>query len=176
FNNATVGPNSFSGWQAIHAEASGGGYRVLWKNSDGTYGEWVTDSNGVYVSSNTVPDVVAVETFYGFDIDGSGTVGYGLPKLARFTEGDQKTPMGEEVLGVSDWDETVDILKFVPDLEAPEDVEDDYILVNLHQAQDGALNVSEDSLAAVLSGNLDVKDDEASPTLTPHLDEDSFWI
>ncbi|WP_171205156.1 M10 family metallopeptidase C-terminal domain-containing protein [Ruegeria sp. HKCCA0235A] len=176
FNNATVGPNSFSGWQAIHAEASGGGYRVLWKNSDGTYGEWVTDSNGVYVSSNTVPDVVAVETFYGFDIDGSGTVGYGLPKLARFTEGDQKTPMGEEVLGVSDWDETVDILKFVPDLEAPEDVEDDYILVNLHQAQDGALNVSEDSLAAVLSGNLDVKDDEASPALTPHLDEDSFWI
>ena len=51
FNNATVGPNSFPGWQAIQAEASGGGYRVLWKNSDGSYGEWVTDSNGVYVGS-----------------------------------------------------------------------------------------------------------------------------
>ncbi|AXT28966.1 hypothetical protein D1823_19855 (plasmid) [Ruegeria sp. AD91A] len=176
FNNATVGPNSFPGWQAIQAEASGGGYRVLWKNSDGSYGEWVTDSNGVYVGSNTIADVAAVETFYGFDIDGSGTVGNGLPKLARVAAADQNTPTGEEKLGMSDWDETVDYLKFVADLGGHEDAEDDYTLVSLHQAQDTVLPVSEDPLAALSSGNMDIEDDETSPTLMPLLDEDSFWV
>ncbi|UUV07864.1 M10 family metallopeptidase C-terminal domain-containing protein [Ruegeria sp. YS9] len=176
FNNATVGPNSFPGWQAIQAEASGGGYRVLWKNTDGSYGEWVTDSNGVYVGSNTIPDVAAVETFYGFDIDGSGTVGNGLPKLARVATDDQNTPTGAENLGMSDWDETVDYLKFAPDLDGHEDAEDDYTLVSLHQAQDAVLSVSEDPLAALLSGNTDIEGDEQSLTHMPLLDEDSFWI
>ena len=141
------------------------------RTADGSYGEWVTDSNGVFVSSNTVADVAAVESFYSFDIDGSGTVGFQLPKLARLSEGDQK-----DVLGEFDWDETVDYLKFAPDLEAPEGAEDVYTLVSLHQAQDTALSVSEGALAAVPSGNVDVEGDEISSALMPLLEEDSFWI
>ena len=69
-----------------------------------------------------------------------------------------------------------DYLKFVADLGGHEDAEDDYTLVSLHQAQDTVLPVSEDPLAALSSGNMDIEDDETSPTLMPLLDEDSFWV
>ena len=77
FNNATVGPNSFSGWQAIHAEASGGGYRVLWKNADGSYGEWATNAAGEFQSSTTISNVADVEVFYGVDLNNDGLTGHG---------------------------------------------------------------------------------------------------
>ncbi|WP_298850147.1 M10 family metallopeptidase C-terminal domain-containing protein [uncultured Ruegeria sp.] len=176
FSGATVGPDSFPGWQAIHAEPSGGGYRVLWQHTDGSYGEWVTDSTGQFVSTNTVPDVVDVESFYGYDINGSGTVGHALPKLGRLSTTEQNTSPVEDVLGVSDWDETVDQLEFVPDLGVREDADDIYALLSLHQARDMLLPVSEDLMVTVLDVNPDTEEDETNPTIASLLEEDSFLI
>ncbi|WP_171185267.1 M10 family metallopeptidase C-terminal domain-containing protein, partial [Ruegeria sp. HKCCC2117] len=76
YNGQAVGAASFAGWQAIQAEASGGDYRVLWKNSDGTYLEWVVDSSGQFKGSNSVGNVVSLETFYNADLNNDGTIGH----------------------------------------------------------------------------------------------------
>ena len=78
-----VGPNTLPGWEAIHAEESGSGFRVLLRHTDGSYAEWTLDADGRNQSGEFILDVVAVEDFYQYDIDGSGTVGYELPKLAQ---------------------------------------------------------------------------------------------
>ncbi len=81
-NGQAVGPNTLPGWQAIHTEAFGSGYKVLLKHTDGTYAEWTLDGNGGYLSGEIIPEVIDVEDFYQYDINGSGTVGYALPKIA----------------------------------------------------------------------------------------------
>ncbi len=58
---------------------------MLWVNTNGKYSEWTVNSQGEYVSSVPVPDVIDVESFYGYDIDGSGTVGYAQPKQLKST-------------------------------------------------------------------------------------------
>lgn len=82
-NGNDIGPDSYPDWQAIHAEAAGDGYRVLWKHTDGRYSEWTVDGQGRYQSSENIADVIDVESFYGYDINGSGTVGYEEPKLTQ---------------------------------------------------------------------------------------------
>ncbi|NOC83473.1 M10 family metallopeptidase C-terminal domain-containing protein, partial [Ruegeria sp. HKCCD6428] len=102
FNNATVGPNSFSGWQAIQAEASGGGYRVLWKNSDGSYGEWTTNAAGEFLSSTTITKVADVEVFYGVDLNNDGLTGHGtisIESSGATTLG--ATTQGEYLIGTT---------------------------------------------------------------------------
>ncbi|WP_298934755.1 matrixin family metalloprotease [uncultured Ruegeria sp.] len=84
WNGQNIGPNTLPGWTALHAEAFGGGYKVLLQNTDGTYVEWTLNSSGAYLSGEIIPDVIDVEDFYQYDINGSGTVGYALPKFAQF--------------------------------------------------------------------------------------------
>ncbi len=76
-NGTKTGPNSLSGWQAIQAEAITGGFKVLWKNADGTYAEWTLNGAGQFVSGTTVANVSDVEVFYGADINGDGLTGHG---------------------------------------------------------------------------------------------------
>ena len=45
-NGGLVGPGTIGGWDAIQAEASGGNYKVLWKNADGAYSEWTRQQRG----------------------------------------------------------------------------------------------------------------------------------
>ncbi|MBO9445978.1 matrixin family metalloprotease [Ruegeria sp. R14_0] len=75
FNGANVGPDSFTGWSAIHAEETANGYRVLWKGVAGNYVEWTLDSDGQYVSHTAIENVETVENFYGADIDENGLTG-----------------------------------------------------------------------------------------------------
>ncbi|WP_254429688.1 M10 family metallopeptidase C-terminal domain-containing protein [Ruegeria atlantica] len=95
FNGQDVSPSSFEGWVAIHVEATAGGYRVLWKDGDRNYTEWTLDGDGNYVSHAQVDDVVSVESFYGYDIDGSGTVGFNEPRLALQPSDNQKSKIAE---------------------------------------------------------------------------------
>ncbi|MTH94544.1 hypothetical protein E1297_00515, partial [Roseibium sp. RKSG952] len=71
-----AGPDSFPGWEAIQAEAITGGFKVLWKNAAGEYGEWITNAAGEYLSSASLENFVDVETFYNVDLNGDGTIGH----------------------------------------------------------------------------------------------------
>ena len=51
-----VGPATFAGWSTLQAEASNGGFAVLWQDPNGDYAVWQTDANGVYVSSYSLVD------------------------------------------------------------------------------------------------------------------------
>ncbi len=118
-----VAPGSLAGWDAVQVEASGGGYRLLWKNTDGSYAEWYLDGSGQYAGGALVPDVVAVELFYQWDIDGSGTVGFAQPKLAH---PDALEPVANQfvanlLLAVDE--EDTDNLIFVAELEDAEETE-----------------------------------------------------
>ncbi len=122
-NGANIGPGSVSGWNAIHVEASGGGYRLLWKNTDGSYAEWTLNGAGQFISGAAVPDVVAVEAFYQWDIDGSGTVGFAQPKLAH---PDALEPVANQLVAdllLAVDEEDTDNLIFIAELEDAEETE-----------------------------------------------------
>ena len=85
-SGAAMGPDSFEGWAAIQAEVSGGGYRVLWEHTSGTYADWTLDSQGNLLSTSNFNDPVGVEQFYGADIDNSGFIGPVPPKTAPFAK------------------------------------------------------------------------------------------
>ncbi len=72
----TIGPNSVSGWNIIHAEADGDGYRVLWQHQSGRYSEWALDSQGAKIRGASVNYVEDVEAFYGADINNDDTIGH----------------------------------------------------------------------------------------------------
>uniref|UniRef100_UPI001C2BDE42 hypothetical protein n=1 Tax=Ruegeria sp. HKCCA6837 TaxID=2682989 RepID=UPI001C2BDE42 len=134
-NGADAGPNSYPGWQALQAEADVSGFRVLWRKNDGTYSEWTVDATGQYVSGKVVSNVANVEAFYGADIDGSGSIGNALPRLAAPTSPEPRLVSIDNAIDVSDWDESSDHLKFIPELSIDEDVEDAYTLVEMLNAR-----------------------------------------
>ncbi len=74
-NGVAMGPDSIPGWTPVQVEASGGGYRVLWQNTSGSYYEWALDGQGELVNGSAVANVANVESFYGFDVDGNGSIG-----------------------------------------------------------------------------------------------------
>ncbi|MCX8955614.1 hypothetical protein OU790_19545, partial [Ruegeria sp. NA] len=74
YNGGVAGPSAV--WQAIQAEASGGGYKVLWQNANGSYSEWTTDASGRYVSGTGIANVADVEVFYGVDLNSDGHIGH----------------------------------------------------------------------------------------------------
>ena len=105
YNGANVGPSTFPGWQAIQTEASGGGYKVLIKNTDGSYAEWVTNGTGEITGGALIDNVAEVETFYNADIDGSGYIGtIPPPKLANNF--------------ASSWDANDSVLEFISNLQS----------------------------------------------------------
>ncbi|WP_170791598.1 matrixin family metalloprotease, partial [Ruegeria lacuscaerulensis] len=77
-DSVVVGDETLDGWSAIQAEAAGsGGYRLLWKTDQGNaYFEWILDDQGVYVSGQSVGNVVDVEAFYNVDLNDDDTIGH----------------------------------------------------------------------------------------------------
>ena len=90
------GPGTIGGWDAIQAEASGGNYKVLWKNADGAYSEWTVNSAGQFIGSNGVGNVIDVETYYNADLNGDGRTGH----FSTLIENDGSTSFYSSTHGV----------------------------------------------------------------------------
>ncbi|MFY2822409.1 M10 family metallopeptidase C-terminal domain-containing protein [Ruegeria sp. MALMAid1280] len=173
-NGVKTGPDSIPGWEAVHAEAFNGGFKVLWKNTNGDYGEWITDASGAYISSTMIPDVIDVEDFYGYDINGSGTVGYELPKLAHPSSATQKLVSKNEGLGEPGWAETVDVLKFIPDMAANADDDDGVELIETSVI--GFAGISTSTKLVEVSSNNDITYEDSDLTIANLLEEDTFLL
>ncbi|WP_170331819.1 hypothetical protein, partial [Ruegeria arenilitoris] len=172
-----AGPDSFPGWEAIHAEAYNGGFKVLWKNANGDYGEWITDASGAYISSTTIPDVIDVEAFYGYDINGSGTVGYELPKLAQQSSPAQKLAPEGEISGEAGWAGTVDVLEFVPNVTA--EIVDEFLSVVFGAGETKIAGISIPTNLVDASSNSDLANETDAVTdlmIANLLEEDSFLL
>ena len=111
-NGEAVGPNSFAGWSVIHAEATGGGYRVLWEEAGGQYSEWALDNQGVRQSGTLIDNVADVEAFYGHDIDGSGIIGLASPKVAQPSDVNLDTAPELAARDASEWNALTDDPEF----------------------------------------------------------------
>ena len=80
-SGAAVTTGQFGACTPIAAEASGGGYKVAWKNGAANeYLEWDTDAGGNWLSqtavmAGTTYAMQSLETTYGQDLNGDGTVG-----------------------------------------------------------------------------------------------------
>ncbi|WP_420587332.1 M10 family metallopeptidase C-terminal domain-containing protein [Ruegeria sp.] len=75
-NGDDIGSETYANWQAIQAEADGGGYRLLWVNTNGQYSEWTTNGQGQFLSSTNIGSVVDVEAFYNTDLNNDGAIGH----------------------------------------------------------------------------------------------------
>ncbi len=80
-SGAAVITGQFGAWTPIAAEASGGGYKVAWKNgATNEYLVWTTDGSGNWLSqtaamAGTTYAMQSIETTYNQDLNGDGTVG-----------------------------------------------------------------------------------------------------
>ena len=80
-SGAAVTTGQFGAYTPIAVEASGGGYKVVWKNGAANeYLVWDTDGSGNWLSqtavmSGTTYAMQSLETTYGQDLNGDGTVG-----------------------------------------------------------------------------------------------------
>ena len=80
-SGAAVTTGQFGAFTPIAAEASGGGYKVVWKNGAANeYLVWDTDAGGNWLSqtavmAGTTYAMQSLETTYGQDLNGDGTVG-----------------------------------------------------------------------------------------------------
>ena len=87
---ADIGPDSFSGWSAIQAEATDTGFSVLWNHTDGRYIIWETDAAGVYITSSVVEaaELPGLEPLFSADLDNDGFIdGEAAPQLHSGTYG-----------------------------------------------------------------------------------------
>ena len=81
FSGAAVTTGQFAAYTPIASEASGGGYKVAWKNGAANeYLVWTTDAGGNWLSqtaamSGTTYAMQSLETTYNQDLNGDGTVG-----------------------------------------------------------------------------------------------------
>ena len=91
YNSAGTGPSvklsgvdvtagQLSGWTPVGAEQTASGYQLAWKNTNGTFLLWTTDSNGNYVSdpgvqSATSAAVTSAENVLHQDLNGDGIIG-----------------------------------------------------------------------------------------------------
>jgi len=79
---ADVIAGQFGAWAPIGVEAAGGGYDVVWKATGADeFTAWHTDGSGNYASSllgvvsANAPELVALETRFNQDLNGSGFIG-----------------------------------------------------------------------------------------------------
>ncbi|MGC3939922.1 calcium-binding protein, partial [Roseobacter sp. EG26] len=83
---ATVGPQSFDGWQALHAGSNGAdGYSVLWQGG-GLYSIWNADASGAWVSNEVISDqdfaaLIDYEDRFQFDFNGDETLGHTITDI-----------------------------------------------------------------------------------------------
>ena len=85
-----VGPGTFGGWSAIHAEANATGYTVLWKHLAGFYATWQTDTNGLYQTSASysASELGDIEADFAADLNGDGFIdGQPAPVVHEATYG-----------------------------------------------------------------------------------------
>jgi serralysin len=80
YGGVDVVAGQFSGWSPLGAEQTATGYQVAWKNTNGTFAVWTTDSNGNYktdpgIVSGTSSTVMSAETTLQQDLNGDGTIG-----------------------------------------------------------------------------------------------------
>jgi hypothetical protein len=92
YNGSNVTTSSFSGWQALGAEAkAGGGYDVVWKNaSTGQFTVWNVDANGNYLNlvenrTLTSAEIVSREPMFQQDLNSDGMIGNSLPTIPTIT-------------------------------------------------------------------------------------------
>jgi hypothetical protein len=66
-----------TGWSAIAAAETATGYDLYFKNTNGSYGAWNLDSNGVYTAGKflSIIELLKAETNLNTDLDGDGTNG-----------------------------------------------------------------------------------------------------
>ncbi|WP_282119729.1 M10 family metallopeptidase C-terminal domain-containing protein [Ruegeria atlantica] len=174
FNGQDMSPSSFEGWTAIHVEATAGGYRVLWTDGDRNYTEWTLDGDGNYVSHAVVDEVINVESFYGYDIDGSGTVGFEEPRLAQQPGNIQDAVIPESRQASFSANDSGDDFHFQPEtmlrLAATGASEDDEYGLQTN------VSVSEVSRMNVESGSDNNHNVSAELLLESLLEDDSFWL
>ena len=92
-----MGENSLVGWTAIQVEDNNGqGYRILWRNDDGRYADWVLNDQGARISGRPITNVVDVEVFYGVDLNNDGTIGH----FTTTVENDGATTLASSTRGV----------------------------------------------------------------------------
>jgi hypothetical protein len=77
---APVTAGEFAGWTPIGAVATASGYEVAWKLAGTTtYGIWITDTGGNYISSTTMsatsPALESAELTFNQDLNGDGVIG-----------------------------------------------------------------------------------------------------
>ena len=81
FSGAAVTVGQFGAWTPLGAEPGAGGYQVIWKNgSADQYIVWTTNSSGNWLSQGAVLSgtsfaLESLETTFGQDLNGDGTVG-----------------------------------------------------------------------------------------------------
>jgi len=86
-SGALVTAGQFGAWTPIAAEASGGGYKVAWKNGGANeYLAWTTDGSGNWLSqtdkmAGTTYAMQSLETTYSQDLNGDGTVGLAVTTI-----------------------------------------------------------------------------------------------
>ena len=87
-SGSAVALGQFGDWTPIGAEATGGGYEVVWKNGGADqYTAWNADSSGNYVSNifpvvaGTDPSLQALEALFDQDLNGDN--GIGSPTIAN---------------------------------------------------------------------------------------------
>jgi Ca2+-binding RTX toxin-like protein len=73
--NGGVGPETFTGLTAIHADTADAGYLVLWQHEDGDYSYSDVDTDGQITAPSVLDNVQTVEAQLQADIDGDGTIG-----------------------------------------------------------------------------------------------------
>jgi hypothetical protein len=81
YNGADVTAGEFAGWTPIGAVQTASGYDIAWKNTDGQYTVWSTNSSGQYTGNvigavaGTSYALESLESTFGQDLNGDGTTG-----------------------------------------------------------------------------------------------------
>ncbi|GLO69397.1 hypothetical protein MACH17_09140 [Phaeobacter inhibens] len=75
--NGDVGPETYAGLTAIHADTEGDGFLLLWQHEDGSYSYSDVGVDGQITAPTALDNVQTVEEQLQADIDGDGTVGAG---------------------------------------------------------------------------------------------------
>ncbi|WP_217356554.1 hypothetical protein, partial [Ruegeria atlantica] len=174
-NGAKTGPNSFPGWQALHAEAFEDGFKVLWKNEDGAFSEWTVNANGEFVSSEAIEDVIDVESFYQYDLNGDGNNGYDEPRLSPFMPTAGLAVSAREASDNALLEEPADLLKFASDLLPADEIEDDFSLLSSGGSEQSGNEGSAGGHAGSLSKEFEgIEDDDL--VISTLLEDDAFLL
>ena len=77
YQGQPVNRDTFAGWSAIAAESTDTGFRLIWEHTNGQYGEWHTDREGNFQSSDSpsAAQLITLESVYQQDLNLDGSIG-----------------------------------------------------------------------------------------------------